>query len=301
MAEGSPTVRRRELGALLRKMREDKGMSVNQVTSTCSAPPSKISRIETGQRGATRETSATYATFMALPAKRSVTALWVSRREGKQQGWWQPYDLPDSTYVGLEQAATSLEIYHSAVVPGLLQTADYARAVHEGGIPKLNQDVIEQRIEVRIRRQMLLSQGKPPGFHAVLDEAALYRQVGGPRVMYEQLKKIIDACERPRTSVQVLPYTVGAHPAMESNFTILKLDTLATRVSRVVYVEGLVGQIYLDRPQDTDRYLQAFAQLTKIALNPQDSVDLLRKTCKVYLKGLAPVGSLETYLSEEIG
>lgn len=301
VAEGSPTVRRRELGAALRKMREDKGMSVKQATEHLLCSPSKISRIETGQRGATLRDVRDLCDLYGVTGEAERDRLMNLAREGKQQGWWQPYDLPDSTYVGLEQAATSLEIYHSAVVPGLLQTADYARAVHEGGIPKLNQDVIEQRIEVRIRRQMLLSQGKPPGFHAVLDEAALYRQVGGPRVMYEQLKKIIDACERPRTSVQVLPYTVGAHPAMESNFTILKLDTLATRVSRVVYVEGLVGQIYLDRPQDTDRYLQAFAQLMKIALNPQDSVDLLRKTCKVYLKGLAPVGSLETYLSEEIG
>lgn len=295
MAEGSPTVRRRELAALLRRMREEKGMSVKQVTERLLCSPSKVSRIETGQRGATLRDVRDLCDLYGVTDQSERDRLMALAREGKQQGWWQTFGLPYSTYVGLEQEATSIDIYHSAVVPGLLQTSRYARAVHEGGMPRLEPDVIEQRIEERIRRQMLLSGEKPPCFSAVLDEAVLHRQVGGPAVMYEQIGKIIESSLKPRASVQILPYAVGAHPAMESDFTVLKFATPATSVPSVVYVEGLAGQIYLDRPEDADRYLQVFAHLREIALDPKDSIDVLIKSHDAYKKGLRAVSLRNRY------
>lgn len=290
MAEGSPTVRRRELGALLRKLRRERDLTVEQVTTYLMCSASKISRIETGQRGATLRDVRDLCDLYGVTDQAERERLMVLAREGKQQGWWQTFGLPYSTYVGLEQEATSIDIYHSAVVPGLLQTSRYARAVHEGGMPRLEADVIEQRIEERIRRQLLLMGDKSPYFSAVLDEAVLHRQVGGPAVMSEQIGKIIEASLKPRASVQILPYTVGAHPAMESDFTVLKFATPETSVPSVVYVEGLAGQIYLDRPEDADRYLQVFAHLRKIALNPKDSIDLLMKSRNAYKSGLSAVG-----------
>jgi transcriptional regulator with XRE-family HTH domain len=289
VAEGSPTVRRRELGALLRRLREEKGLSVKDVTDHLLCSPSKVSRIETGQRNATLRDVRDLCDFYGVNDEAERDRLMRLVKEGKQQGWWQPFELPYSTYVGLEQEATSIDIYHSAVVPGLLQTAQYARAVHEGGMPKLEPDVIEQRIVERIRRQQLLDK-ELPYFSVVLDESVLHRQVGGTGVMCEQLSRIIDAGSRTHTTIQILPYTVGAHPAMESDFTILEFTKVAPNVPTVVYVEGLAGQIYLDRLQDANRYLQVFAYLRKIALNSKDSLDLLKKLRRAYEKGLTVVG-----------
>jgi transcriptional regulator with XRE-family HTH domain len=290
VAEGSPTVRRRELGALLRKLREDKGLTVKDVTDHLLCSPSKVSRLETGERGATLRDIRDLCELYGVADEAERNRLVTLAREGKQHGWWQAFELPYSTYVGLEQAATFIGVYHSAVVPGLLQTVQYAKAVHEGGIPKLQPEIIEQRIEERITRQMLLDRDEPPYFSVILDEAILHRHVGGVEAMCEQLDKIISASGRTHTTIQVLPYGVGAHPAVGSDFTILEFPKGASSVPTVVYVESLAGQIYLDRPQDANRYLQVFATLREIALNPEDSLDLLKKLRRAYGKGLRLAG-----------
>ena len=194
-------------------------------------------------------------------------------REGKQQAWWQSYDLPYSTYVGLEAAAVAIKDYDSAVVPGLLQTADYTRARHEGTMPRLEADQIERRVEVTLTRQLVLTQEHPPSFWSILDEAVLHRVVGGPAVMKAQLEHLIKASSQPQITIQVIPYEVGAHPALDSIFTIVEFDS---SVPGVVYVEGLVGSIYLERPEDLDRYRQVFDRLRTIALSPEDSIALMQ-------------------------
>jgi transcriptional regulator with XRE-family HTH domain len=275
----SPTVRRRELGALLRALRNEKGLTVEQVAERLLCSPSKVSRMETGHGPATlrdiRDLCGLYGVTDEAERDR-MTRLAV---EGKQQGWWQPYELPYSTYVGLEEEATSIMTYHSGVVPGLLQTSDYARAVHEGGLPRLEPEVIELRIEERVKRRQLLARDEPPRLELVLDEAVLHRVVGGPLVMFGQLGSIIDVSGRPNVTVQILPYDTGAHPALESDFTVIEF---AGPAPSVVYVEGLVGQIYLDRPQDADRYIEVFERLCAIALSPKDSIGLITKVRKTY-------------------
>jgi len=279
VAEGSPTVRRRELGALLRRLREEKGMSVKQVTEYLLCSPSKVSRIETGQRGATLRDVRDLCGLYGVTDQAERDRLMYLAMESKQHGWWQSFDLPYSTYVGLEAEAVSIRDYDSAVVPGLLQTEDYARARHEGAFPRLAPDVIDQRVEATLTRQRILTKTDAPVFFSILDEAVLHREVGGPRVAKAQLRQVVEYSELPNVTVQVIPYRVGAHPAVDSTFTIVELTGL---VPGVVYVEGLIGSIYLDRRVDLDRYHQIFKRLQVIALNPDDSVDLIKNVQAAY-------------------
>jgi transcriptional regulator with XRE-family HTH domain len=275
----SPTVRRRELGALLRALRTDAGMTVDQVAERLLCSPSKVSRLETGQRGASLRDIRDLCDIFGIddPVRREHLA--ALAREGRGQAWWQPFDLPYATYIGLESAALVIRDFEPGVFPGLLQTPAYARAVHEATLEKLSPELIEQRLQVRRTRQQILVREEPPHLEAIIDEAVLHRSVGGPTVMGDQLESTIEACARPNITVQVLPYSVGAHPALDSTFIMLELES---PVADVVYVEGLVGQIYLERPQDFQKYAKVFERLRVISLSPKDSVDLMRKTMNAY-------------------
>jgi transcriptional regulator with XRE-family HTH domain len=280
---GSPTVRRRELGALLRALRNERGMTVEQVAADLLCSPSKVSRMETGQRGATardiRDLCELYGVTDAGERERLTTLA----REGKQQGWWHSLALPYTTFVGLEQEATSITIFNSAVVPGLLQVGDYTRAIHQVGIPRLDDAAIGERIEERRTRQQLLIRDNPPQVEVMLDEAVLHRPLGGAAVMREQLDRILAVAKYPNVSVRVMPFLVGAHPALESNFVVLEF---AGQAPTIVYVEGLVGQIYVERQQDVDQYLLAVSQLRDMALSPQDSVAFVAKVRDTYINEL---------------
>jgi transcriptional regulator with XRE-family HTH domain len=284
VAEGSPTVRRRELGALLRRLREDKNFSVKQVTEHLLCSPSKVSRIETGQRGATlrdvRDLCDLYDVTDAVERDRLMTLA----REGKQQGWWQSYDLPYSTYVGLEAEAASIRDFDSAVIPGLLQTAEYARALHYEPLPHpsagdLTVDDVDQRVEERLRRQKLLFRTEPAPLElwAILDEAVLRRAIGGPSAMRAQLRQVVHMTELPNVTVQIISFSAGAHPALDSTFNILEFGGT---LNEVVYVEGLAGWIFLEKPDDINRYRQVFERLVELALTPVQSIDLIAAIVK---------------------
>jgi len=270
----SPTVRRRELGALLRALRLQKGLTVEQAAERLLFSMSKLSRMETGHGVAgprdIRDLCDLYGVTEAAERERMMQLA----REGKQTGWWQGYDLPYSTYVGLEAEAVAISDFQSSVVPGLLQTADYARAGHEGAMPKLSSAEIERRIEAKLTRQSLLTQANPPSFRTVLDEAALHRMMGGRRVMSAQLERLIEAAHLPNVTIQIIPFTLGAHPAVESNFNILEMPA---PTPGVVFVEGLVGSIYLERPEELGRYQQIFERLQTIALSPKDTISVIAK------------------------
>jgi transcriptional regulator with XRE-family HTH domain len=268
----SPTVRRRELGALLRKLRTEKGLTVEQAAEQLMFSMSKLSRMETGHGVATPRDIRDICSLYEVTDKAERERMLRLAAEGKQAGWWQSYDLPYSTYVGLEAEATAISDFQSSVVPGLLQTADYARAGHEGAMPRLSSEEIERRIEAKLTRQALLGQDDPPDFSAVLDEAVLHRMVGGPAVMSAQLGRLIEATNRPKVTIQVIPFTLGAHPGVESNFNILEMPS---PTPGVVFVEGLVGSIYLERSEELTRYRQIFERLQAIALSPKDTIALI--------------------------
>lgn len=271
----SPTVRRRELGALLRSLRTKKGLTVEQVAESLLCSSSKVSRMETGQRGATlrdvRDLCDLYGVTDTAERDR-MTNLAV---QGKQHGWWQSYELSQfADYVGLEAAAVAIKDYQSILVPGLLQTADYARAANEAVLPTPDPATLDQQTEVRLKRQQRLTGDPPLQFRVVLDEAALHRVIGGPAVMSAQLSRLIEVSRLPNVTLQVIPYSAGAHPAMDSTFNILEF---AGAVPSVVYVEGLVGWIYMKRTQEIARYQQVFERLCKIALTPQESIGLVAR------------------------
>jgi transcriptional regulator with XRE-family HTH domain len=275
----SPTVRRRELGALLRKLRTKKGLTVEQAADRLLFSMSKLSRMETGHGVATPRDVRDLCDLYGVTDEAERDHMMQLAAEGKRQAWWQSYDLGYATYVGLEAEAVSISAFQSSVVHGLLQTADYARAGHEAAMPRLDSGQIDMQIEAKLTRQRVLTRDSPPSLAAVLDEAALHRLAGGRLVMAAQLTKILDMASLPNVLVQVLPYEVGAHPALESNFTILELPD---QTPDIVFVEGLVGSIYLEREDALEKYHKIFQRLQSIALNPKDSAELIARNIRDY-------------------
>jgi transcriptional regulator with XRE-family HTH domain len=274
------TVRRRELGALLRELRNQRGLTVEQVAAELLCSPSKVSRMETGQRGATardiRDLCGLYGVSDPVEQAR-MTRL---AAEGKQQGWWQSYELDYfATYVGLEQDATAIRQYQSTTMPGLLQTPDYVRAMADVLVPAVSPERADELVEVKQRRQARLAGEPSLPLSVVLDEAVLHRVVGGAVTMAAQLEHLIDVTKIHNVTVQVIPYSAGAHPAMDSTFTILGF---ARPVASVVYVEGLVGWLYIELAQDIARYEQVFDRLRDIALNPKESIELIANVSANY-------------------
>jgi len=270
----SPTVRRRELGALLRRLRTEKGLTVEQAADRLLFSMSKLSRMETGHGLATPRDVRDLCDLYGVTDGAQRDHMMNLAAEAKRQAWWQSYDLGYATYVGLEAEAVSISAFQSSVVHGLLHTADYARAGHKGAMPLLSPDQIELQIEAKLTRKRILTRENPPRFGVVLDEAALHRVIGGRQVMAAQLAKILDMAALPNVTVQVLPYEVGAHPAVESNFTILQLPV---PTPGVVFVEGLIGSTYLERDDDLIRYQMIFRKLESIALSPQGSLDVISR------------------------
>jgi transcriptional regulator with XRE-family HTH domain len=271
----SPTVRRRELGALLRKLRTEKGLTVEQAADQLMFSMSKLSRMETGHgapsRRDIRDLCALYEVTDEAERKRMMNLA----VEGRQAGWWQSYDLNQfADYVGLEADAVSVKNYQSILIPGLLQTPDYARAVNEAVIPQPDPETLEEQTEVRLRRQDRLTQDPPLRFGVILDEAALHRVIGGPAVMEAQLRHLTELSKLPNVTLQVIPFSAGGHPAMDSTFNVLEF---ADAVPGVVYVEGLVGWVYMKRSRDVERYARVFERLCHIALPPRESVELIEK------------------------
>ncbi|GEM_PF-76945 len=285
-AAHSPIAARRELGVLLRTFRLQKGLSVRQVAEHLMCSANKVRGMEASFRAGTLRDVRDLCDLYGLISDAERDRMMKLAEESKQRGWWQAYGLAYDTYVGLEEEAERISAFHSSVINGLLQTADYARAGHEGAMPRLGPDQIELQIEAKVTRQRILTRGNPPRFSAVLDEAALHRIFGGSQVMAVQLAKVLKMSALPNIVVQVIPYGVGAHPAMESNFTILELPA---PTPGVVYVEGLIGSVYLERAEDLKRYREIFNRLQSIALSPDGTADLIADLSRFYRVGLASV------------
>jgi transcriptional regulator with XRE-family HTH domain len=255
-------------------MRLDHGLTVEQVAEQLLCSPSKVSRMETGHRSATPRDVRDLCRIYGLTGEAEVAQLMELAREGKQQAWWQPYELDYfETYVGLEQAAISLSCYQTTIIPGLLQTVDYAKAMYAGSLPsEFTPERRDELIDVRVRRQQVLTRDPPLRFSAVLDEAVLHRAVGGAGVMNGQLLHLMEVAASPNVALQVVPFSVGAHPAMDNAFTILDFEGV---VPSVVYAEGLMGHLYLEREHEAARYNQVFGHLRGIALSPQETIELV--------------------------
>lgn len=269
MADLSPTIRQRELGMRLREFRTAKGLTVEEVAKELFCSPTKISRAETGARRATLRDVRDLCQIYEVDAETSAELMELAR-EARQPGWWTKYDdLKITPYIGMEQAASAITSFGMYYVPALLQTEDYARAMIKGIAPKIDEDILRQRVEARMMRQKLLQAPKPPKYRALIDEAVLHRHVGGPAVMKAQLDKVLLLMREEKAAVQVIPYEVGAYGAVDSNFVYLEFA--GTKLPDLVFVEGLASQLYLERPDELDRYREALDYLRDEALNPRDS------------------------------
>lgn len=279
-ARPSPTVRRRRLAIDLRRLREDKGLTVEQVAEVLECSHSKISRIENARVAATPRDVRDMLELYGVADEQRDELVQIAR-EARQKGWWSAYrDLQadQAAYADMEVAAASIRTYDGHILPGLLQTEVYARAVIRAVRPDVPVEEIEDRVALRLARQALLTQDDPPSLWAVLHEAALRHLVGGSGAMREQVNHLAEAAQLPNVTLQVLPFTKGEHAGMDGAFTILGFPDAAD--PDVVYLENLTGHIYLERPEDIHRYSLTFDHLRASAMAPDDSNAFLTELAK---------------------
>ena len=274
----NPTLRGRRLAMELQRRREATGMSREEVARQLEWSTSTVFRIETGR---SRPQPGNVRTLLELygvtgPERDGLIQL---TRDARQPGWWHSFrDVlpnPYEVYIGLEAGAASLRNFEPMVIPGLLQTEDYARAMFRNGPRELDRDEVERRVEVRVARQEILARDNRPRLWAVIDEAVIRRLVGGTEVMRGQLHHLTDAAQQGKTTIQVVPYQAGAHAGTTGPFVILDFEEPTDPA--VVYVETLAGDIYLEERSDVNRYTLAFDRLVAAALHPDDSVRLIEQ------------------------
>jgi len=271
----NPTVRQRELGMRLRELRNGLGLTVEDVAERLLCSATKISRLETGTRRASLRDVRDLCGIYGVADQSDADELMDLARQAREPGWWSKYDEPVlSPLLGLEQEAIAITSYSMYYVPALIQTSDYARAIIKGIERKIDPAALDQRVEARLRRQGLLEQETPPRYRALLDEAVLRRQVGGPAAMQEQLDKILKSAADEKATVQVIPFDVGAHASTDSNFDFLEFGENSPQRT-VVFVEGLFSNRYQERPIEIERYREALEYLRDAALSPRDSTSLI--------------------------
>jgi transcriptional regulator with XRE-family HTH domain len=274
---GGPTVRRMLVGSRLRQLRTERGISREQAGDAIRGSEWKIHRLENGQVGFKERDIVDLLRFYGVTDPGETAALVTMAREANEPGWWVQYSdvLPQwfRAYVDLESAATVIRTYEGQLVPGLLQTDDYYRAVIAGSQLDESPDEVERRIALRKARQTLLTQPSGPKLWAVLDEAALRRPIGGREVMHAQLERLIEAVQQPNVVIQVLPFSAGAHPAMVGVFSILRFAD--SDVPDIVYLEHLTNAVYLDKREEVDRYMHVMDQIVVRSQPPRKTRELL--------------------------
>ncbi|MBS2966019.1 helix-turn-helix domain-containing protein [Actinocrinis puniceicyclus] len=284
MGEDGSMLRRRQLGGELRRLRGTR--TIKEVVDELHRSSAWLSRIETAQEGAVirpaelRELARIYGITDDQRVNQLLNLLTAST---KRDDWWEPYKdvLPSGleTFVGLESDARREQSFEPLIVPGLLQTAAYARAMY--AVDRTRDSAATERlVTMRLERQRALTRESARlELHAILDEAALRRVVGGPAVMREQIEHLLAAADLPNVLVQILPLDLGAHVGMAGAFSLLAFDENA-----IVYVDSPAGNLYLEKPRDVRRFTADFEQLSATAHDPQASASLLKRIAKDYAR-----------------
>ena len=274
----SPMVRRRQLMAELRRLRDAAGLTQEDVAGRLDWHPTKVMRIETGRTAPHPNDVRVMLALYGVSDPEQAAALVKLAQDARQRGWWYSYrDVLLNRYeffIGLETEASSIRNFELALIPGLLQTEDYARALIGGGPMELDAGDVDRRVEVRMTRQQILAQAGRPQLWAILDEAAIHRTVGGPAVMRRQLESLAQAGEQGRTTIQIVPFGAGAHSGQLGPFVILGFPEPSE--PEVVTVETVGGNLYVDKPEEVRLYTTAFDHLRAVALSPGDSRAMLR-------------------------
>ncbi|MEV7005901.1 helix-turn-helix transcriptional regulator [Streptosporangium sp. NPDC051022] len=278
MAGTNPTLRRRQLAGRLRELREQAGRSIRDAAEHLECSPAKISRIETAQRGALPRDVRDLCLYYGMTDQTQIDALMTLAREAKQQVWWQETeDVDFRAFLGLEIDATSISEYETTTVPGLLQTEDYARAIIKGYLPRMSSEILEERVAYRLRRQERLHGPQPPNYWVLLDESVLHRHVGGAAVMRKQLEHLGKVSELPHVTIQVIPFTIGAHMGFDTAFNLLEFSD--PTIGDTVYLDTLMGSFYLEKAKELERFRETLNHLRAVALSPQESAVHIARAC----------------------
>ncbi|MCX5588812.1 helix-turn-helix domain-containing protein [Streptomyces erythrochromogenes] len=265
---GNPTIRRRRLGAELRRLRLARGLTSTQVAQHLLISQPKVSHLENGRRAISPRDVRDLCGLYHVRDQQVIDSLMEMAGEANRQGWWVACGkVPYAVYIGMETAAAAVRSYEPLVIPGLLQTPAYASAVTAETIPLATEEQIAVRLEVRLRRQSRVHHpARSVRLEVVLDESALRRVVGSPEIMREQLEYLNRLGEQPHITVQVLPHSAGAHPGILGQFTILDFPDTATGT---VYLERFTSDLYLEKRSDVRHYGAMFDRIQAQALNPE--------------------------------
>jgi transcriptional regulator with XRE-family HTH domain len=270
-------VRGRRLRYELRRLREHAGLTRDETARRLDWSGSKISRIETGQSRAQTGDVRDLLDVYGVTGDHA-EALVQLAREARKRGWWTAYnDVFTGTYVGLEAEASAMRTYQPQIIPGLLETEEYTRALIRAGLVRADPDEIERRVQARMARQEILTRHDAPEIWAVLDEPAIRRPVGGQAVMKAQLRHLIDITAAPNSTItlQILPLAVGSHPGLSGPFVIL--DFPSSEDPPVVYLETATDGLYLEETAETERYNLMFDHLRASALSARESASLIAR------------------------
>jgi len=278
-ADRSPTLRRRELASQLRDLRKQSGRTVEDVAREMLCSPPKISRIETGVRPASlrdvRDLCTIYRVDDSLRDR-----LMALAREAKDQGWWNKYeDIAIDRLIGLEIEAAQISLYESCVIPWMFQTREYARAVIRGSLPRIADHILDERVAARLMRQEIITRESPPHFWCLADESSLRRRVGSNQVMRDQLEAMAGLAAAPNMMLQVVPFSLGAHPGLDNTFEFLEFQS---GQPPVVYLENMAGGLYLESASDVDRYRETLMHLRAGALDSESSVSLIEQVRETF-------------------
>jgi len=274
---GGPTVLRIMLGAQLRRIRESRDITRGEAAEAIRATQSKISRLELGRSSFKQRDVADLLTLYGVRDDPEREALLELARQASAPGWWHQYNdvMPGwlELYVGLEEAASVIRAYEMQFVHGLMQTDAYANAVVRLRHVQTPQTEVDRRVDLRIRRQRMLTEPDGPHLWSVVDEAALRRPLGGRQVMRAQLQHLLELTELPNVALQIVPFQAGGHAAAGGPFTILRFPEYD--LLDVVYLEQLTSALYLDKPSDIEDYTETMNRLCVEATSPGETRRIL--------------------------
>lgn len=269
-------MRSRKLGRRLRQIREERNLNLQKAARLLNRTPSSLSKLETGKRGIRRPALENMLDRYGFTDPDEREALFALARDAAKKGWWDRYEgkVSQSTldYISLETDASLIRSFQLHLIPGLLQNEDYARAVVASTVSLNGPPDIERLTALRMRRQGVLRKSGAPKLWAIMSEAALYQEIGGPEVRRAQLQRLVAESQRSNVTLQVLPYAVGAHPGVNGSFT-----SLMTKDLSVVLVENVFAGLYLESAEEIRGYATTFDLLSEAALTPSDSRLLIER------------------------
>lgn len=274
VAESNPAMRRRQLGMELRRLREAAGKTQDEAAGWAGLASTAMSKIERGKQRLDQGRLRLLIQFYNVESPHA-EALEHLRREAGKRGWWVQYgeDVPPwfDAYLGMETAAAEIWTYEPELIPGLLQTPEYARAITLATRPS-EADQADRFVEVRAARQKRLTDDDPLIVRAVINEAVLRREVGGPEVLRAQLDRLAEAAALPNVSIRLLPFSIREHPSMLGGFTCLRFPQEPLNVA---YVEYDGGAIYIERPWRVERFAETFERLVNLTLTERETIEFL--------------------------